>query len=405
MHMKNMSTNIEFVFPKEFNPDNLIRIPNEEPFSDNAIAYLHALAIILNHDSRTRNYSDVMTFAFFCRKANLLELKMKYYPENEFRLGKGLAFHITPSNVPVLFAYSLACGILSGNKNIVKLSSKRSEQCNIICSAIEELSRDKKYHSLSSRFALLRYDIKNAATAYFSSICDARIIWGGDETIAEVRKYGLPIRAIDLTFASRYSICVINADDFIHEKSPGQVAAGFYNDTYQFDQNSCSSPYLIIWLGSDENVETAKKIFWHHVYGLVEAKYNLQPYSAIEKLTTFYIQAAQLEGIKKTDMPDNLVWRVELKGLSKNIDHYRCNGGYFSEYKASSLSELSEIISDKYQTLSYYGITKESVVNFIIREKPGGIDRIVPIGKTSDFSLTWDGFNLIDSLSREITVL
>ena len=40
--------------------------------------------------------------------------------------------------------------------------------------------------------------------------------------------------------------------------------------------------------------------------------------------------------------------------------------------------------------------------DFILLEKPNGIDRIVPIGKTTDFSLTWDGFDLIDTLSRKI---
>ena len=37
-------------------------------------------------------------------------------------------------------------------------------------------------------------------------------------------------------------------------------------------------------------------------------------------------------------------------------------------------------------------------------EKPKGIDRIVPIGKTSDFSLNWDGIDLINSLSRVIEI-
>ena len=197
----------------------------------------------------------------------------------------------------------------------------------------------------------------------------------------------------------------INADKFIHEKSPEQVASGFYNDTYLFDQNACSSPHLVVWLGTDENVETAKRKFWNSVYDLVKARYILQPHSAVDKLTTFYYQAVQSEGIKKEYTPDNLIWRTELKDLSKDIDKYSCNGGYFSEYKASSLSELSNVFSNKFQTLSYYGIEKDELIKFITQLKPIGIDRIVPIGKTTDFSLTHDGFNLIDTLSREIELL
>ena len=34
-----------------------------------------------------------------------------------------------------------------------------------------------------------------------------------------------------------------------------------------------------------------------------------------------------------------------------------------------------------------------------------GIDRIVPIGATMDFSLIWDGHNLINTLSREVEIV
>ena len=82
----------------------------------------------------------------------------------------------------------------------------------------------------------------------------------------------------------------------------------------------------------------------------------------------------------------------------------RKNGKPF-EFHAKSISELSEIVNRKYQTLSYYGISKEHLTKFIKEEKPKGIDRIVPIGKTTDFSLTWDGYNLIDTLSRRIEII
>jgi len=45
------------------------------------------------------------------------------------------------------------------------------------------------------------------------------------------------------------------------------------------------------------------------------------------------------------------------------------------------------------------------LIQFITQAKPNGIDRIVPIGKTTDFSLTWDGFNMIETLSRKIDIL
>ena len=34
-----------------------------------------------------------------------------------------------------------------------------------------------------------------------------------------------------------------------------------------------------------------------------------------------------------------------------------------------------------------------------------GIDRIAPVGHTMDFALTWDGYDLIRTLSRRIAAI
>jgi hypothetical protein len=47
---------------------------------------------------------------------------------------------------------------------------------------------------------------------------------------------------------------------------------------------------------------------------------------------------------------------------------------------------------------------KNEIEEFIIDENISGIDRIVPIGQTMDFSLFWDGYDLIRTLSRCIYI-
>lgn len=402
--MQKNFNDIKFLFPREFDIESFIQSSPLEPFSEDSMEYLNALSIELNKSQNIRNYPDVATFAFFCRKANIHHLKKLYFQEDILRLGRGIVFHIAPSNVPVNFAYSLICGLLSGNINIVRVPSKRFEQVEIICNAIQKLSQEPKYQSFSSRIALVRYERQSSATAYFSSICDVRIIWGGDLTINQIRANKIPPRSFDVTFADRYSLCAINADKYISETAPEKIALGFYNDTYLFDQNACTAPHLIIWLGSAENIEVAQRIFWDNLYEVVKSRYQVQPVIAVDKLTSFYNQTAQSNQVKKSITPDNLIWRIELNELSKNIDEYRCTSGYFSEYKATSLNELTPIIDRKYQTLAYYGIDKTDLIKFITQAKPNGIDRIVLIGNTTDFSLTWDGYNLINTLSRQIEV-
>ncbi len=51
----------------------------------------------------------------------------------------------------------------------------------------------------------------------------------------------------------------------------------------------------------------------------------------------------------------------------------------------------------------YYG-NKEAFLP-LIKSGVKGIDRVVPIGRTLDFDLIWDGYNLVERLTRSISVL
>ena len=102
--------------------------------------------------------------------------------------------------------------------------------------------------------------------------------------------------------------------------------------------------------------------------------------------------------IKKSK--DNSLWRIQLSDLSNEIEKYKCTSGYFSECSIDSLSELNRIVNRKYQTMSYYGFKELELTQFVSESKLRGIDRIVPIGRTLDFSIIWDGYDLIRSLSR-----
>ena len=42
----------------------------------------------------------------------------------------------------------------------------------------------------------------------------------------------------------------------------------------------------------------------------------------------------------------------------------------------------------------------KELMEFVLRNRFQGLDRIVPIGETTAFSLTWDGYNLIEMFSR-----
>jgi len=394
-------SDLTLLFPQQIIWDEWIKYHPDTVFSEEVMDFLGALSASLLNDRESRIYPDVITFAFSCRKANLLRLKTQYVDES-LRLGRGIVFHIAPSNVPVNFGYSLVAGLLAGNYNIVRVSSKNFPQIDIIIRHI--LTMGHEHRNVLRRIAIVRYGHTSEANDYFSSICQVRVIWGGDNTISQVRKSQLPSRSFDITFADRYSFAIFNADEMINEQDMPKIAERFYNDTYLFDQNACSAPHLVVWTGNNDNRLKAKDTFWNAVYKEIKRRqYTFQPVMAIDKLTALYRQS-QAMNINKVATIDNLLVRVQLKGLKTDIDDYRCRCGYFSEYDAKSLDEIIPIIKYKYQTMTYYGIQKSSLEKFILENHLIGIDRIVEIGNATTFLLTWDGYNLINLLSRNVVI-
>ncbi len=365
-------------------------------FSEKVIDYLNDLSSVLMKSRGVRQYPDVATFAFFCRKSNINSFARRYQTE-EIRLGRGTILHIAPSNVPVNFAYSLVAGLLAGNSNIVRVPSKPFSQVDLIENAINTIADNHK--EVAERVKLVRYERGGIETDRYSAIANVRVIWGGDQTIANIRQSPLPARSFDITFADRYSLAVINAQSIIDTDDLSKLSEGFYNDTYLFDQNACTSPHLIVWLGKKDTVKIAQEKFWNTFYQYEKQRYEFQPIMGVDKLTAFYRQAIETD-IEKERNPDNTLWRIDVTNLNKNIEQFRCTCGYFSEFVTENINEITPIIDEKYQTISYFGVEKEFLRNFVLETNLKGIDRIVPVGKTMDFDLIWDGYDLINSLSR-----
>lgn len=395
-------SDINVLFPAKIDWKEFEQYKPLKPFADEVLEFLSALSSSLLRDRESRLYPDVVTFAFFCRKSNLKKLKEKYTDES-LRLGRGIVFHIGPSNVPINFAYSFVAGLLAGNYNIVRCSSKEFPQVDMLVKHLAIAA--ESVPSIGNRIVVVKYGHESEANDYFSSIAQTRVIWGGDETIYRLRQSKTPARCFDITFADRYSFAVINADQLISEENLPRLAENFYNDTYLFDQNACSAPHLIVWLGSKENITRGKEMFWKAEYEMVQKKqYHFQSVMAVDKLTDFYRQSQAME-ISRIETKDNELVRVQLgKALPACIDEYRSKCGYFTEYDAADLKEIVQIIKYKYQTVAVYGLKDDDIRKFVIENHLIGIDRFVQFGDTTSFSLTWDGYNLIHTLSREITI-
>ena len=375
-------------------------VPAMVPFDDRIVSFLNDVSKELLKDRASKAFSDVVTFAFWIRKASVIKLKERFEAKDSaLHLGKGVAFHIAPSNVPVNFAYSLVAGLLNGNANVVRVPSKDFPQVTMIVNAVNKAL--EMHEEMKPYVLLVRYGRDREINDLFSSVADVRVVWGGDRTIAELRNSPLPPRAGEITFADRYSLAVIDSDSYLTVTDKARVAEDFYNDTFFSDQNACTSPRVIVWTGS--RIEEAKQVFWDEAHKLVAQKYTFQPIQGVNKLTSSYLIAVAEPGVKVQEHEDNLIIRVSVPEVNEKLMDYRDNSGYFFEYDCKDILDIRALCDDKKcQTIAYIG--DSHVMLPLILSGVKGIDRIVPMGKTMDFDLIWDGYNLPALLTRTVVL-
>ena len=367
-------------------------------FSDRVLSFLNDLSILLMNNPEAKKMPDVIAFAFWIRKASMEKEKIKFKSDIH-RIGRGVIFHITPSNIPVQFAVSLVYALVSGNASVIKLSDKDFLQVNILCSAIQTLLNNE-YKDFIPLICIVRFGHIDEITQKISSICDARLIWGGDSTIDAIRKIQAPPRCLDIGFSDRYSLTVIDSDYYLNTANITILANDFYNDTYFSDQNACSSPRIVIWIGN--NIEKAKELFWSSVNTIVQKKYNMDPICGSDKLLNTAICAAKYPGIKQ-EKNDNMLVRVKLPKIYDDIMNHKGNSGYFFEYNTKNLNEILPLLKKECQTITYIGNLEDELKKLIDENYVRGVDRIVPVGHGADISFVWDGIELPFVLSRCIS--
>ena len=377
-----------------------------EPFSLLVIDFFDELSKNIFLNKNISKFPDVATFCFWCRKSNLIKLK-KNFIDGRLKKGVGLVLHIPPNNVPITSIYSLAFGILSGNANILRIPKKNLKHLKIILNPLEKLLKKKKFSILKENNFLVYYDRSDFISAKLSSISDGRLIWGGDETIKIFKSYQTKLKCSDLFFADRFSVSIFNSDFFKKISNDGMknLIKNFYNDTFILDQNACSSPHVIFWQG--KNIKLAQNIFWSNLESFVKKNYKYTPEIFSKKYQIYNQYLFDFKNCQSELADKQIIFRIDLTKVKKkniSLDNFRGFSGLFFENKLSNLNGLKNIVNEKVQTITYFGYKKNFLDKFIKNTNIKGIDRIVPVGKALNLDFQWDGYNIIDRLTRIIDI-
>ena len=383
--------------------------PRGEPFADDVVELCSRFAQRLITDPVARVHPELMTLGFFMRKTELVKMKREFEVgarPDVVRVPHGLVFHVPPANVDTLFMYSWLWSVLAGNSNLIRLSSRGSpvteHLCDLLCAELE----GSDMAGPRARVAMIHYGHDDAITAAISARTMLRVIWGGDDTIAAIRKAPLPPFGRDLTFADRWSFIALGAEAVasLHDTGIEQLAERVFNDVFWFDQLGCASPRLCLWIGERSQVTAARTRLWPAV-ARVAAGRHYRPEVSSRLGRELFIHRAVLDGpvIARTDFgPALAVLRVDrLDGLRR--DHPGL--GLLFEAAAPSLASIDRFVERKDQTLTHFGLSRQELLGLAERLGGRGIDRIVPVGQALQLARFWDGYDLGAEFVRNVHIV
>jgi hypothetical protein len=376
-----------------------------EPFDSVVIDFVSDFSRQLLKSTQFKRMPDVVSLAYWCRRSNL-EFMKKELGDVSQCVGRGVVFHIPPSNVPLNFAYSLFAGLLSGNTNIVRLSSSESIEVSEVLSVLTQMNDSGDWTDMVKRLCVIEYGHEDSITSSLSLLADARVIWGGDQTVQHIRSLPTKARSLDVSFADRVSISLLSAGALLGmtDLELRDVVTKFYVDGYTFNQNACSSPRLVVWHGTATEVAMASEKFWTELDDVCDSRAEVEAVHVMNRLVEVCESLVENENIERIVGLEASALRVALRDATRWEEISSLRFGTFSEARIFELQELEQLLGKKVQTIGYFGYDSSQFMTESMSGIRRRVDRIVPLGQALSFELIWDGYDLIRYLSKHVVI-
>jgi acyl-CoA reductase LuxC len=383
------------------------RRASAQPFSPSRIDTLARVSSALLADRVLRQDPASVAVAYWLRRAQLTRLaedqaRRQAAEPDVLRVPVGRVLHLAPSNVDTLFIYSWALAYVCGNASVVRLSQESGIVVEALLRAIASVAAEDEELRTSNRFVTYGHD--DVITSALSAWCAHRVIWGGDETVAAIRPLALPSQASERVFGSKYSFAVIDAPGY--RAAPpdvrAQVASGFFNDLFWFDQMACSSPQVVFWIGTAPEVESAAGEFERALQAEVGRRRFVSPVSSAVHRRAYAFGLAASSDVRVVLEHPGFV-AVHLRDRSV-LDKEVCGGGLVRHVPVAGLADVLPFVDEGDQTLAHWGLDGDALRAFAAQAGARGLDRLVPIGEALAFDVVWDGFNIVDDMLRRVRV-
>ncbi len=287
---------------------------------------------------------------------------------------RGRMFHILEGNVPAVAIMSIVSGSLTKNANIIKMSDRDVITASYFAQSFHDVDPE---HPVTKTTSVLYWPHTNHGIfGKIISLVNAVSVWGGYDTIHEMRK-SMPQGVELLEFGPRRGVQLIGKDAFDYLEEVTKNAA---HDLTLYDQEACFSPQIAFVEGDaeryaeflaksleEENAKLPKgygepKFHANIANARIFSKFRGHKVHTSAKTEWTVILAGKLEDFP-THPLGRTIFIIPVKDLAESIEHIGPETQVVAIEPYSRAADLKERLTVK------------------------GVDRITRLGKMGDFAL------------------
>ncbi len=301
---------------------------------------------------------------------------------------RGIAVHWVAGNIQTLALFSLFQSMAVRNANILRLpetSMKTMLKFLRVFSGIKinGISGSELLESVAVVYVPSSDRDGNEA---LSRIADARIIWGGEDAVKDIKKLGSASHCEDIVFGPKYSFAVVDKDT-IESSSFSAVLKNFTVDIMFSEQISCTSPHVIFFEAEKEDMEKIANELAKE-FELAAKKYPKEGNAFVSSMINTKRAEFGMLG-KKIIASKEMDWTIIID------DSIRLENpvGYRTIFikPVKSIFDAVPLITRRVQTVGCAISSKSRLLEFADAAGYRGVSRCVPAGTMNFFDTPWDG--------------
>jgi hypothetical protein len=312
----------------------------------------------------------------------------------------GIVGHWPAGNIEIQPILSMTCALLGGNAALVRIPQGLVD---ITRTLIERLEQADPGGRLTRRIFMAAFDHgRQDLHEAMARTVDGAMIWGGKESVLQVRSLPFPHWAKLAVFGPRISVAAMDAGAW---NSPDDQAAWcqrMARDVWQFDQQACSSPQ-VLFIEKADGASTGP--FLAALQRAFENENRAHPRRTIRAAQTSAIARARAAWLfddpsRQAVFPMGPDWTL-LMGQGSDLPE-PVQGKTLAVLEVGNLMDVVSKLDGNVQTLGLGMADREKENALASRAGQCGVDRVVKLGRMHTFVPPWDGVDLIRPMVRMV---